>query len=124
MPRARTTGITASPAGAAETVIATLAGQSIPWNAPVDFVASVDLSAGTGVTGVTLKLERGTLAGGTVVATSGPAVVAASTRVTLTMAGTDTQASEEAGQQYVLTATCVGASGASTVNAVYLRADW
>lgn len=124
MPRARSTTVTGSPALAAETVICTLPGQAITLGAIVDLFAAVDITIGTSGVTATFKIERGAAAGGTVVSTMGPFTVVAANRYNFAVIGTDTQAGEEQGQQYVLTATIGSGAATSTVNNVCLTATW
>jgi hypothetical protein len=116
--------VTGSPAGAAETVICTLPAMAIVPNQAVDFWGMADITLAAGTTGNTVNIRRGTGTTGTVVATVGPIAVTASTRILFAILGTDTQAGEEAGQQYVLTVTLAAAAAGSTVNNVCLTALW
>ena len=124
MPRIRGTGSAVTVTTTSETVLATLPGISLTPSQPVDLIASIDFSTGTGVTAVTFKIERGTVAGGTAIATVGPIAIAASTRALFCLCGVDQQAAEVAGQQYVITATQAGATGNGTGNTIVLRGDW
>lgn len=122
MPRSRTNNVSASPAAAAETVIAAITGMTIQHDSVVDLEASCDVTIGTAGTGATLKLVRGAAVGGVTVVTFGPFTVAAGNRVNLTVNATDLQSLESSGLGYVLTLTVVAATGVSTVNAVYVGA--
>lgn len=124
MPRTRSSTVVASPAAAAETAICTIGNMAIPASNVVDLEGSVDITIGTAGTSVTLKLERGSVAGGTVVATFGPFTVTAGNRYNFSINTSDSQANELAGAAYVLTATVANATAASTVNAVNVNAIW
>lgn len=124
MPRSRSTTVVASPATNAETVIAQLPTVSLPYGAPIDIEATVDMTIGTSGTAVTLKLERGTVAGGTIIATIGPVTVVAANRYNFAIQGTDSQSAELYGSVYVLTATVTGGAATSTVNNVNITAIW
>ncbi len=105
----------------------TVAATSGPVNADnvetgVALDATIDLSTGVGATAVTIKLERGTSAGGTAISkggTWGPFAVAASTRYSFNVQGVDFPGLV-AGQQYVVTVTQTGATGNGTVNTAVL----
>ena len=124
MPRTRATASGVSVPTAAEVVIATLPPITLQANNTVDLLAEVDLSTGTGVTGSTITIRRGTTITGTVVQAIGPVPPAASTRGLLVVEAQDTQAVDVAGQQYVVTITTPGSSSASTANYGEIRADW
>lgn len=124
MPRARTNAVAGSPALAAETVIAALAGGGVAYNDQVDLIGAVDITIGTSGDHVTLKVRRGTDTTGTVVATFGAFNVTAADRRNFSVVATDAQAAESGALQYVLTATVANGAATSTVNAVCLRADW
>lgn len=122
MPRNRSNTVQGSPAGAAETAIAILAGLDIGLGNPVDLEGTVDVTIGANGTAVTLKLERGSAAGGVIVATYGPFTAVAANRYNFTINGVDTQAAELQNQSYTMTITVTAATAQSTVNAVYLGA--
>jgi hypothetical protein len=109
----------------AETVAATSAPCNVDNLATnVQLEASLDISVGAAGATVTIKLERGTAAGGTPITkggTWGPFAVSASTRYNFTVQGVDTPG-QSAGQQYVATVTVGSASGNSTVNVAVLSA--
>lgn len=77
--------------------------------------AVVDLTVGTGGATVTLKIERGTVAGGTLVQAVGPLTVTAGNRVQQSIMAVD-RPGVVTGQQYALTVTVASASGNSTCN--------
>lgn len=118
-----TTVVTASPALAAETIIATL---TLPAFGGPTVVQKVYLDAwaaftiGTTATAVTLRLRQ-TNASGTIVASTGAltAGVAAAALIQQDIAGSD--ATPGVGT-YVLTLQVTSATAASTVSAVSLRA--
>lgn len=122
MPRSRNTTVAASPGGAAETVIATLSNIVLPIGDTVDLEGSCDVTIGTSGVTATLKLERGSVAGGTIVATYGPFTVVAANRYNFTINGQDTQAGEYYNMAYCLTLTIGSGAATSTVNAVYIGA--
>lgn len=122
MPRSRSNAVAGSPAAAAETVIATLAGLVLPSNDPVDIEGSCDVTVGTTGNAATLRIRRGADTTGTVLATYGPFTVVAANRVNLTINAVDTQVPELSGQGYVLTLQITAATAISTVNAAYLGA--
>lgn len=118
-----TSAVTASPADATETVIATLAGCSVRY--PSDhfvIVAVADITPQAAVTSVTLKVRRTSVSGttvGTMIET--PKAAADITRGVFVFACDDAPG-DVAGLTYVLTATMTTAGGASVVNAVELIA--
>lgn len=123
MPRQRTTAVAASPAAAAETVVAAIAPGAIPAGLagdPVDLEGTVDLTVGATGNAVTLKIERGQVAGGAAIATFGPFTAVAANRYNFTINATD----NETNLGYVLTVTVAAATGASVVNAANLTAVW
>jgi hypothetical protein len=122
MPRTRSTVVVASPAAAAETAVCTISQLVLPSNDPVDLEGMVDLTIGTAGVSVTLKIERGAAAGGTVVATGGPYTAVAGNRMNLSINGSDLQVPEISGIGYVLTVTVGSASAVSTVNNTWLGA--
>jgi len=124
MPRQRGSSSAVTVTTTSETVVATLPGVAAGPSQPVDIEWALDFSTGTGVTAVTVKVERGTAAGGTVVQTFGPFAAAASTRIALSGSCTDAQAGEVSNQQYVVTATQAGATGNGTSNFGYIFAVW
>lgn len=118
-----TTAITASPALAAETIIATLA---LTGFSDTAIVSGVDLSGwaaftvGTSGTAVTLRIRQ-TNVSGTVVATSGALTggIAAAALVAQDVEGFDAGAGVAT---YVLTLQVTAGGAASTVSATKLRA--
>lgn len=122
MPRSRTTTVTGSPAGASETVIATLSGLVLPYGDIIDIEATCDVTIGTSGVSATLKLERGSAAGGTIIATIGPCTVVAANRYNFAIQGTDSQSAEFSGGTYVLTLTVGSGAATSTVNNVNMTA--
>lgn len=114
--------VKASPALAAETDVCEIAG--IATRSDQDAVilhGSVDITAGTAGTAVTLKIRQGAGVGGTVVATYGPVTVTAADRYSIPIDGVDVPG-QVAGESYTLTATVTAASAASTVHACALTA--
>ena len=120
MPRGRSAVIVASPAAAAETAICTVGALTLGVQDVVDIEGSVDITIGASGTAVTLKVERGAVAGGAIVATFGPFTVVAGNRYNLGINCFDVQQTEQQGQAYVLTATVTAGAAQSTVNAVWL----
>jgi hypothetical protein len=118
--------IVASPAAAAETVIAT--SPKLIVDTPqyaVLLTALVDITIGTSGTAVTFKLRRGTTTGGTAVvngATWGPYAVTATDEYQFALVGSDTPPASS-GLQYCLTVTVTGGAATSTVNVVCLSAE-
>lgn len=82
----------------------------------------VDITVGTGGATVTLKLERGNVAGGTLVQAVGPLTVTAANRYQASILGID-RPGVVTGQLYVLTVTVASATGNSTVNFAALQAQ-
>lgn len=124
MPRQRSTGIVGSPAAAAETVVAAIAPGAIPAGQqgdPVDLEVTLDLTIGTSGTAVTVKIETGTVAGGTILATHGPFTAVAANRMNFAMQATN-PAENYTG--YVVTVTVTAGAAVSTVNNVNLSAVW
>lgn len=124
MARTRSTTVVASPATNTETAICTIGGMAVTPSDVVDIEGSVDITIGTSGTAVTLKIERGSAAAGTVVTTYGPFTVTAGNRYNFSVNGSDSQSNELANASYVLTATVTGGAATSTVNAVNLNALW
>ena len=124
MPRTRGNGSAVTVNTTTETVVATLPPVNVTAGQPVDIAWSMDHSTGTGVTGVTVNVRRGTTTGGTLVQAFGPFAEAASTRIDLAGQCVDTQNADVAGQQYVVTVTQAGATGNGTTNQAEIRADW
>jgi hypothetical protein len=118
--RSRSSTILGSPATSAETAICTVGALSLTAGDVVDLDCSIDITIGTSGVTLTLKLERGAVAGGTIIATWGPATVVATSRYVLGVNASDVQAAELYGQAYVLTATVGSGAATSTVNAVYM----
>ncbi len=105
-----------------ETVLATLPPISTDGAAQqVSLQATAVFATGTGVTGVTLRIRRGTGITGTVVAMSGSVVAAASTGIDLGVDGVDNPG-EVADQQYVLTVQQAGATGNGTAQLAAIAA--
>ena len=118
--------VVASPALAAETVIATSGKLNIdvPQYA-VLLSGLVDITIGTSGTAVTFNLRRGTSVSGTAVttgATWGPYAVTATHEYQFTIMGSDIPPASH-GVQYVLTATVTNGAATSTVNVVALSAE-
>jgi hypothetical protein len=124
MPRARGTASAVTLTTTTETVLATLPGIAPAIGQPIDLIASIDLTTGTAVTGVTFNIRRGTGITGTIVATIGPIAIAASTRGEFVLVGVDLTLPESANAQYVITGTQAAATGNGTANNVTIRADW
>lgn len=118
-----TTGITGSPAAAAETVIATLA---LTGFADSAIISGIELSGwaaftvGTSGTACTMRIRQ-TNVSGTVVATTGALTggIAAAALVAQDVEGFDSGAGVAT---YVLTLQVTGGAAASTVSATKLRA--
>lgn len=118
--------IVASPATAAETVIAQLTGitSAVQQGSGVFLFAQVAYHVGTSGTAAQYRIRQGTTAGsGTVVFDSGASTagVTAAAFVVENIFGFDTAATLP-GQAYCLTLTVASASAASTVSAVNLAA--
>lgn len=122
---APSTTVVASPAAAAETVIATSAGLIVDTPQFLVVVrASVDLTIGTNGIAVTFKLRRGTTASGTEITSNpvwGPYTVVATDEYQFSVAGTDAPGAV-AGLKYSLTATVGSGSAPTTINVVYIEA--
>lgn len=115
------TSVDASPAAAAETIIATVTCTAdIAAVAGIELVGWCSVTIGASGTTSTLRLRR-TNAAGTAVATSGAFTTAAAGVFDLPIMGFDTGPTLP-GQVYVLTLTVANAAATSTVGAVYLRA--
>lgn len=119
-----TATVTASPADATETVIATLSGVSVTYPSDKVFISAVvNLTWQAAVTGVTFKIRRTSVSGTTVATmTDTPKAAADITAQSSPIAGIDSPG-DMANGTYVLTATCTAAGGASTVNAVGMFAN-
>lgn len=124
MPRIRNSASAVNVVTTAETILVSTPGIAIPAAFPVDIIADLDFSTGTGVTGVTINVRRGPLVTSPLVGGVGPIAIAASTRGKFTFAITDTQAGEQAGLQYTVTIVQAAATGNGTGNLCYVRADW
>ena len=123
MPRTRTTNVAASPAAAAETVVAAIAPGAIPAGEvadAVDLEATLDLTVGTAGTAVTVRIRRGVDTTGAVLATFGPFTAVAGNRMNLTAAAPD----NEVNQGYVVTVQVTAATAASAINAANITAVW
>ena len=106
----------------AETVAVTAGNIIAPNQTPRVYLnGTLDITIGTGGVTLTVKLERGTVAGGTVVATWGPATVVAGNRYVIDVNAVDLPG-EIHGASYVMTVTVGSASGNSTVNTAILQA--
>jgi hypothetical protein len=116
-----TTTIVGSPAAAAETIVAqTPAIGDVAVLAGVLLVGSLSFIVGTNGTAATVRLRQTNLAG-TVIASSGALVVAATNPVAPALVGFDAAAVPPA-QVYVLTLQITAGSAASTVSATTLAA--
>jgi hypothetical protein len=124
MPRTRATATGVTVTTTTETVVATLPPITAQAGQPVDLLADADLTTGTGVTAVTFNIRRGTTTSGTLVQAIGPVAASASTRIAQVVEAIDTQNSDIAGQQYVITVVQAGATGNGTANYGEIRADW
>lgn len=121
----QTTAVIASPAGAAETVIATTPAfdGAIPFALGVFLTAEVAYTTGATATAVTVRIRQGTGVAGTTVYSTGAMTGghnAGALLVSDSAQGFDT--APAAGQQYSLTLLVTGATGASAVSAVSLVA--
>lgn len=108
----------------AETVIAILPPITLQASNPVDLLLMADITSGTGVTGVTFTVRRGSTLTGASIGAFGPYALAASTRMLYCLSVRDTQAVDVSGQQYVLDVTQVGATGNGTTGVCTIRADF
>lgn len=125
MPILNSTAVVASPAGAAETVVAQVAGVSPRGpGQPVLLVATVDITTGATGTGLTLVWRRGPLVTSPLLGSYGPELTTAATRYVRNFAFVDQTEPDAAGLTYSFDLTIGGASGASTVNAVSVTAAW
>lgn len=116
------TSVDASPAAAAETIIATLTvAITLRQSQEVLLAAWAPFTVGTNGTAATLRIRR-TNASGTVVATTGALTVTAANLVAPVALGVDSQTSEVTNQVYVATLQVTNGSAASTVSAVTLAA--
>lgn len=119
-----TNTIVASPALAAETVVAQLDGVATrgPGGAVI-LRGVVNIAAGTGASALYLRIRRGSTAAGTLVGTQTTSTVTASDTYTVPVEVIDNPG-EVADQPYVLTAQLANATAASTVEAVSLTATY
>lgn len=119
-----TTTVTGSPAGATETIVATLpALPDLFVTSGVLLVAYAAFTIGTNGVGATFKIRR-TDASGTTVVSSGvvnAGAIAATELMSMSAVGFDTGPTLP-GQVYVATLTIASGSAASTVSAVSLAA--
>lgn len=119
-----TNTVIASPAAAAETIIAKLSGVSVAGpDSIVKLDAAVNISIGTAGIAVTLRVYRGDATTDTKVYDSGQLVTSAGDEYTLPLATVDTPG-EVAGQDYILTAEVASAAAASTVHNVGFSATY
>jgi hypothetical protein len=116
--------VAASPAGSAETVIAAISGMQITPGDAVDLAGNVSITIGTSGVSVVLKVERGAVAGGTLVAATPAITVVAANVYNLDINCTDIQVPEVYNQGYVFTVTVASAAATSTVGSVWLGAVW
>lgn len=106
----------------AETVIATLPGISTPGaDAKVMLEGQAAITAGTAATNVQLRIRRGTTAAGAQVGGTVQSAVAAGAQIGVGIQ-VDDNPGEVAGQQYVLTAQQVAATGNGSVQSANLQA--
>ena len=113
--------VAASPAAAAETVIATLTiTEQLAVNLGVELTGWAAWTVGTNGVSVNLKLRQ-TGTSGTTIAATGATTATAANLGSGIVQGIDTGPTLP-GQVYVLTMTVASGSAASTVSAVYLRA--
>lgn len=122
MPRNRSTSGGANPNNAVETVVAVLPNVSTQAGNPVDLEGTVDLTAGTSTTSVTLRIRRGVDATGALIGSAVQCNVAATQRDTRTINATDAPPGDLAGATYVLTAQQNGGTAAGALNSAYLGA--
>lgn len=106
-----------------ETIGATVQVSTDNPGANVTLEGNVDLTTGTGVTGVTVQVRRGATVAGAVVGTAEVPAVGASTRVVFPIQVND-QPGEVASQSYILTVTQTGATGNGTINSASLQATY
>ncbi len=113
--------VAASPAAAAETIIAsvTIPG-GLPTSVGVLITGFAAFTVGASGTAVTLRIRQ-TDASGTIVKATGAVTFTAGNLGSICLAGTDT-APGSAGQVYVLTMTVTAGAASSTVSAVELQA--
>ena len=107
-----------------ETIVAVLPGISAQAGAQVNLTGEVDISAGTGTTGCTVSIRRGTTVAAPLVASIGPAPPAAAGRDTIPIQAVDSLPADVAGQQYIVTVTQAAATANGTANTATLRADY
>lgn len=116
--------IVASPAGASETVVCSLAGVTTRDDSGVVLLDGyVNFAAGTSAVGCQLTIRRGADTAGHVVKQTNDISVGASNGYAFAVRGYDTPG-EVAGQEYVLTMTVTGATAASGIAAVSLSATY
>lgn len=117
--------VAASPGDASETVVAGIVGVTeLLQNLSVHLHGWIDIAPDVGTTLLTLNIRRGADTTGSIVGTTtinGPGTATGVTEVQAIVDSIDNPGDFQ-GASYVLTATCTGAGGASTVNAVHLEA--
>lgn len=117
----RSVTVSASPAAATETTIASI---TIPGNVVqalgIELIGFAAFTVGTNGVSVNLKIRQTNTSGSTIAAT-GAVTATAANLGSLYVAGLDT-AGVIPGQVYVLTMTVASGSASSAVSAVYLRA--
>lgn len=91
-------------------------GQQGPASQPVKISGVLAVTAGTGVTSVTLRVRQGVGTGGTVIGAAIPLTLAATNSGVLAFSVEDTTGVLEAGTAYTVTLVQTGASAASTPN--------
>lgn len=106
-----------------ETIAATVQVSTDNAGANVTLEGNLDLTTGTGVTGVTVQVRRGATVAGTVVGSAEVPAAAASTRVVFPIQVNDNPG-EVASQSYVLTVTQTAATGNGTINSASLQATY
>jgi hypothetical protein len=122
MPRGRGTGTAINLNTTNETVVVTLPNVSTQAGNNVDLEGLIDITPGTGATGVVLRIRRGIDGTGPVVGSNVQPAVVAGTRAVETINASDQLPTDVAGQSYVLTAQQQAATGNGTVNSAYLGA--
>jgi len=101
-----------------ETVVATVSGVNMPGpGRRINIAGWSQVTAGTGTTGITIRVRRGTDATGTLIGEGNPVTAGVANTQTseLDIETTDTPAGELANQSYVLTVQQVGASANGTM---------
>ena len=99
-----------------ETIVATSPPAAVPFGSAFAFVFGfLQMSTGTGVTGVTARIRRGNLVTGPLVGGANVVAAAASTAIGADIAVLDSLVSFDAAQ-YVLTIQQAAATGNGTVN--------